>query len=470
MTAQRRPLRRWAGATSTPFWLDRLPDDPAAPPLRTAASAGLAIVGGGFTGLWAALLAKQADPARDVVLLEGRTCGWAASGRNGGFCSSSRTHGLANGQARWPEELDLLEQLGRDNLAELVDDVHRLGIDCDLETTGELTVAVAPWQLEGLEEDAELARRTGHKAELLDADGVRQLVDSPTYLGGLFLPGATVMLDPGKLAAGLRRACLQAGVRLYEHTPVTGVRSARGDSRVVVETREGSVLAERVLLATNAFPSPLRRLRLLTVPVYDYVLVTEPLSPAQLDSVGWRGRQGISDAGNLFHYYRLTDDNRILWGGYDAVYHPGSRVGPAYDQRPATFDALADHFAETFPTLADVAFTHAWGGAIDTSTRFCASAGTALRGHLAWVLGFTGLGVGATRFMAATALDLLDGVDSERTRLRMVREKAVPFPPEPVRSLGIAATQWSLRQSDAHGGRRNLWLRTLDRLGLGFDS
>jgi glycine/D-amino acid oxidase-like deaminating enzyme len=230
------------------------------------------------------------------------------------------------------------------------------------------------------------------------------------------------------------------------------------------------VRARRVALGTNAFPALVRRVRLHTVPVYDYVLTTEPLSPVQRKSIGWAGRQGLDDMTNQFHYYRLTRDGRILWGGYDAIYHFGRRIGASLDQRPETFDLLARQFFETFPQLEGVRFSHRWGGAIDTCTRFCAFFGTAHGGRAAYALGFTGLGVGATRFGAEVMLDLLDGADTERTRLGMVRRKPLPFPPEPLAWVGIEATRRSLAAADRNQGRRNLWLRTLDRAGLGFDS
>ncbi len=174
--------------------------------------------------------------------------------------------------------------------------------------------------------------------------------------------------------------------------------------------------------------------------------------------------------GNQFHYYRLTADNRILWGGYDAVYHAGGRIRPGYDQRTATFRLLAEHFAETFPQLDGVRFTHRWGGVIDTCSRFCAFFGRAYGGKLSYVVGYTGLGVGASRFGADVMLDLLRGEPTERTGLWMVRSKPTPFPPEPLRTAVIQLTRWSLARADAHNGRRNHWLRLLDALGLGFDS
>ncbi|MFD2354916.1 NAD(P)/FAD-dependent oxidoreductase [Nonomuraea ferruginea] len=204
--------------------------------------------------------------------------------------------------------------------------------------------------------------------------------------------------------------------------------------------------------------------------MYDYALMTEPLSDAQLGEIGWRNRQGVGDGANQFHYYRLTDDNRILWGGYDAVYYNGGLVKPEYEQRDETFVKLAGHFYDTFPQLSDVRFTHRWGGVIDTCSRFSAFYGQAHGGRLAYAVGYTGMGVGATRFGANVMLDLLSGQRTERTELRMVREKPMPFPPEPVRSGVIQFTRWSIAKADEHQGKRNLWLRTLDRMGLGFDS
>src|SRR5689334_1792962 len=166
------------------YWLDR-PDAPEpAPALHQATTADLAVVGGGFTGLWTALLAKERDPGRDVVLLEGRTAGWAASGRNGGFCSASLTHGLRNGLDRFPSEMATLERLGRENLDGIGRSVAEHGIDCSFERTGELTVATAPWQAEELREVPALAAQVGGSSQWLDADAVRAKVDSPTYLGG----------------------------------------------------------------------------------------------------------------------------------------------------------------------------------------------------------------------------------------------------------------------------------------------
>ncbi len=305
-------------------------------------------------------------------------------------------------------------------------------------------------------------------------------------MGGAWYRDSCALVDPARLARGLRQACLNAGVRIYENTRVRAIADARPGSRtgaggaparggagsppLVLTAPYGSVRARQVALATGAYPSLLRRVRNYIVPVYDYVLMTEPLSAGHLASLGWRNRQGAANAGNQFHYFRLTADDRILWGGYDAVYYNGGRVRASHDQRPETFARLAEHFFATFPQLEGVSFEYAWGGVLDTCSRFCAFYGTARRGRLAYASGHTGLGVGASRFGANVMLDLLSGEPTERTALELVRSRPVPFPPEPARSAVIQLTRASLARADRDGGRRNVWLRTLDRLGLGFDS
>jgi glycine/D-amino acid oxidase-like deaminating enzyme len=454
-----------------PFWLDQPGALALAPALNGRERAELAVIGGGFTGLWAALQAKEAEPGRDVVLVEARRVAGAATGRNGGFCSASLTHGTGNGLERFPGELATLERLGRANLDAIEKTIAARGIDCDFRRTGELAVATRDWQLAGLRESAATLARLGGDPVLLDAAEVRAEVSSPTYAGGMWDRTGCATVDPARLAWGLQRACLEAGVRIYEDTPVQAIVPEPGPAGCLeLRTPAGTVQARHVAMGTGAFDPLLRRLRYYVVPVYDYVLVTEPLTAAQLASIGWQRRQGVGDSANQFHYYRLTADNRILWGGYDAVYYCGSKIADSLDQRPATFAKLAQHFFETFPQLEGLSFSHSWGGVIDTCSRFCAFFGTAMAGRLAYAVGYTGLGVGASRFGAAVMLDLLSGQETERTELEMVRTRPLPFPPEPVRAAGINLTRWSLARADENDGKRNLWLRTLDRVGLGFDS
>ncbi|MFB7599403.1 NAD(P)/FAD-dependent oxidoreductase [Streptomyces sp. NPDC056160] len=467
-------MTRWTGSLSeaqpAPYWLDDPGRPRPEPALTGTETCDLLVVGGGYSGLWTALIAKERDPRADVVLVEGREVGWAASGRNGGFCAASLTHGLSNGLTRWPDEIHKLEELGARNLDAIEEAVARHGIDCEFERTGEIDVATEPYQARELREwHAELEQKgLAEGLELLDRDAVREQVASPTFEAGLWDHRGVAMLHPAKLAWGLKEACLRLGVRVHERTPALTLRPY--GAGMSVGTPYGAVRARQVALGTNVFPNLVKRVRSYTVPVYDYALMTEPLTDAQRESIGWKNRQGLGDSANQFHYFRLSADNRILWGGYDAVYPYGGRVRAEHDDRPETYAKLAKHFFTCFPQLEGVRFTHAWGGAIDTCSRFSAFFGTAHQGKVAYAAGYTGLGVGATRFGAEVMLDLLAGERTERTELEMVRRKPLPFPPEPLAWTGIALTKWSLARADAHEGRRNLWLRTLDRLGLGFDS
>ena len=441
-----------------PLWLDT-PDRPAPrPPVHGDVEVDLAVVGAGFTGLWTALRAVERAPDTRVIVLEADRIAEHATGRNGGFCEATLTHGEANGKSRWPGEYDAMYRMGLANLDAIESTVGCYGIECGWARGGALAVATRPHEVADLEPDV---------PGFLDAEAVRRMVDSPTYLAGRHEPDECAVVDPARLAWGLADAAERLGVRIAEGTRVDRIRKA--GSGVELTTPGGTVRAGRVALATNVFPSLLRRLRLSTVPVYDYVLATEPLTDDQLAALRWDPAIGIADSGNQFHYYRLTSDRRILFGGYDAIYHFGRGIEAGHEERPATYEVLARHLAETFPQLGDIRFSHRWAGVIDTSTRFCAFYGSTHGGRTAYALGFTGLGVGASRFAADVMLDLLAGEDTERTRLEMVRTKPMPFPPEPLAWIGIQLTRWSLARADATG-RRNLWLRLLDRLGLGFDS
>lgn len=446
------------------MWLDPdlLGERPQFDRLPGMMSCDLLVVGGGYTGLWTALHAAERNPGSRIVLIESERVGWAASGRNGGFVDPSLTHGAANGKARWPAEFDELERVALANFEGMHSDIVGYGMAVDWERTGMLTVATEPYQVDKLHRAA-----LSGEGRFLDRDAVRAQVDSPTYRAGLLDPNCAIV-NPARLVIELARACAQKGVRIYEHTVARVIDSDSGAVKVV--TTAGTVTAGQVVLATNVFPSLLRRNRFHTIPVYDYAVATEPLTDDQLDRIGWRSRQGVGDSANQFHYYRLSADNRILWGGYDAIYHYGGRVDARYEDRPESFRKLAAHFFLTFPQLDDVRFGHRWAGPIDANSRFCAHWGLAERGRVAYSNGFTGLGVAAARFAADVCLDLLEGVPTERTELEMVRRRPTPFPPEPVASIGVQATRWSLDWADHHGGRRNLFLRTLDRIGLGFDS
>ncbi len=428
------------------------------------------VVGGGYTGLWSALALTDTEPGLRIAVLEQATVAFGASGRNGGFCQASLTHGISNGIRHFPEELDRLEQEGIDNIRGLIDFTREHGIDCDLEETGTIAFADQPYQVEEFREWADESAQYGETVEFWDRDRAYDEVHSPLWLAGLYSPpGRDVMLDPAALCRGLARVARERGIRIHEHTRVTGVTRRAGG--VTVTTAGGAqVRAAHVVVATSAYSGWFRRLSPLFVPVYDYALVSAPLTAAQHEAIGWYGRQGLSDANNQFHYFRLTADDRILWGGYDAIHYFGSQVAPELDSRPATFERLQAQFRRTFPQLADLAFPYRWGGAIDTTSRFTVTFGQTMGGRVTYALGYTGLGVGASRWAGGVVRDFILRPDEDRLQLRLVTSPPIPFPPEPLRSLAVDTVRGELDRADREDGRRSLILRSLDAIGVGFDS
>ncbi len=456
----------WAGASPEPFWHSTVSTSPPSPPLATDSTCDLAIVGGGFTGLWTALKARARWPDARIVLLEGGRCGQDASGRTGGFCAPSISHGVSNALARFPAEAAELIRLGRQNLDDYAQDVSDYGMETGFQRCGKLNVAATPWQADGLESMARHYQRFGIECTLLTGDALRAKLDSPAYTAGLYEPNYG-LINPARTVSELRRVCVEQDIVIHEQSTVTAL--SKTGSHVALKTPNAQLSAKQVVLATNARVPLLKRLRAAFIPIYDYSLVTEPLSEAQWASIGWSGPHGIADSSNQFHYFRKTPDNRMLWAGYDAIYHYGSNRDAGNLQRPESFARLAAQFAEAFPPLADVRFSHAWGGIIDTSARTTFFVGRAWGGRVAYAMGFTGQGVSASRFAALTMLDLLEGADTERTRLRMPRRWPVPFPPEPFRSMAVRRAQRDLARED-RTGHRSTFLRTLDRFGIGFDS
>lgn len=450
------------------IWLDRPRSLPEFAPLERDTTAELLVIGAGLTGLWAAIEAAAAGLS-EIVVVDSGAVGGGASGRCGGFINASITHGIAHGHSRWPDEMARIVRLQEALWDDTLDLLRSEGAGDVIVPAGKLTVATNRHHAAGLAGSVEILRQYGQDAELLDERGVRELVDSPTYLGGYRHRTANGVCDPARLTDVLATLASRRGAQLAERTHVTGLTRDRRGSIVARTSTGGAIRAERVLLATNASPPLRRRLRHRVIPVYDHVIATAPLRPDQWEAIGWREPFGITDAGNQFHYYRATPTGGILFGGWDATYHFGGRVDEQLEQRGATHRLLAEHLVATFPQLDGIEITHAWGGPIDSTSRFTPTFGTAWDGRLGWAIGFTGLGVGASRFAALASLDLLSGRSTERTGLSMVRRAPIPFPPEPLRWPVIALTKRALAAED-RTGRRGPWLRLLHRLGVGFDT
>ena len=438
-------------------------------PLAGAEEADVAVVGAGLTGLWTALFLKELEPGLAVAVVEQGLAAYGASGRNGGMLSETVDHGHGLAIEHFGEaEARRLAALGERNVAELTAFLEARGIDCDYEPTGRLMVALTPAHLEEAHRTVETARRLGLESfHFLDRAAVQAEVHSPLYQGGVRVTGGGI-LDPVKLVDGLRGEAERLGVRVYEHSRVTGV--APSGATVRVRTEGGELRARHVVLATSAYthhllPQVTHRF----IPLYDYILVSDPLTSTQREAIGWRRRQGVTDGRTFFNYYRLTADDRILWGTSEAAYYAGNRVDPSCDHSPAHYAALRASFQRHFPALGGLEWPYAWGGAICSTTRMTPYFGRAHGGRVSYGLGYTGHGLGTTRLAGRILAHMALGRPSELLELSLVRKKPFPYPPEPLRSWSVAAVTRALRRVD-QGERPGLVLRMLERMGIGFSS
>ncbi len=450
------------------YWLAIRPS--AAPhPLEGTQRTDLAIVGAGLTGLWTALFLKQLDPACDVTVIEQGVAAYGGSGRNAGMLSETidHSHQLAIDHFGM-EEAGLLARLGQENVEEMLAYLRDRSIDCDFEASGRLMVALTSAQLEESYRTVETAQRLGITSfSLLDGPAMRAELDSPLYLGGVMVSSGGI-LNPVKLVDGLRREAERLGVRVLERSRILGLdTNGRG---VRLRGERGTVDAGKAILATSAYthhlvPSVAARV----IPLYDYILVSEPLTGARLDLIGWRRRQGVTDGRTFFNYYRLTRDNRILWGTSEAAYYAGNRVDPSCDHSESHYRSLRESFRRHFPALARLEFPYSWGGAICSTTRMTPFCGSARGGRILYGLGYTGHGLGSTRLIGRALAHQALEKPSPLLDLALVKRKPLPYPPEPLRGLAVNAVTRALRRVDA-GGRPNLLLRMLDLAGIGFSS
>lgn len=431
--------------------------------------ADVAIVGAGFTGLWTALFLKELEPALSVCILEQADSGYGASGRNAGIVGETLDHSHELAAVHFgAAEARELARLGRENLDELGRFLEGRGIDAELERAGQLTMALTPAHVRQLNASVEFAHGLGLTDwRFLSAKEAQTEVRSPLYLGALLAPQSAV-LHPIKLLDGLRREALRLGVRIFEHTPVGTLSFPRG--RVRMLSPGGAVTSEKAVLATNAYTHRLWP-RLLTrfLPLYDYILVSEPLTPSQREAIGWRRNRGVTDARTFFNYSRLTSDGRLLWGTSEAVYYRGNRVDESCDHSAVHYASLHSSFGRHFPQLSDLRFPYAWGGPICSTTRLTPFFGSAAGGRLCYGLGYTGHGIGSTRLAGKILAHLVLGRESPLLELSMVRRKPFPYPPEPLRAPVVGAVTRALRRVD-QGSKPGLLLRALQALGIGFSS
>lgn len=450
------------------FWLSRLPPREITP-LEGVRETGIAVIGAGLTGLWTAIFLKQLDPNLDVAVVEQGIAAWGASGRNAGMLSETvdHSHSLAV-QHFGPEEASRLARLGETNVAELTGFLRDRAIDCDYEPSGRFMVALTPAHVEEGHRNVELARSLGIETfRALSAEEIRAEVHSPLYLGAVAVAGGGI-LDPARLTDGLRREAERLGVKVYERSVVTALEA--DGAGVAVRTERGKLKARRAVLATSAYTHHLLPgITWRFIPLYDYILVSQPLTESQWKSIGWKGRQGITDGRSFFNYYRPTADGRILWGTSEATYYSGNRVDPSCDHSPRHYESLKASWKRHFPDLAGLEWPYAWGGAICSTTRLTPFFGHALNDRVVYGLGFTGHGLGSTRIAGRILAHLATETPSDLLKLSLVTKPPFPYPPEPFRTLAVNSVTNALRRVD-QGKRPSLLLRVLDRLGLGFSS
>jgi glycine/D-amino acid oxidase-like deaminating enzyme len=419
------------------LWWDTLPDDLVGPeraPLPGPADVDVAVVGGGYTGLWTAYYLAQADPTLSIMVIESRVAGFGASGRNGGWASalfptswakvaheSSREDAVALQRAMF----DTVDEVGRVAAAE--------GIDCHYRKGGVITLARTPLQLDRARAEIEDARSWGFGEEdfsLLSADEARGVLDATDILGATRSPHCA-SIHPARLVRGLAQAVERLGVRIHEGTRVTAIEPR------LVRTDRGDVRADRIVRATEAWTSQLPGHERDIAPVYSLMLATEPL-PAELWSqIGLRRGETFNDHRHLIIYGQRTMDDRFAFGGRGAPYHFGSTIKPEYDRDPGVYDELWRVLRDLFPGLHGRAVTHRWGGPLGIPRDWFPTVAFDPATGLGSAGGYVGDGVASSNLAGRTLADLLRDEDTERTRLPWVNRRQRRWEPEPFRWLGV---------------------------------
>lgn len=433
------------------FWLATAGPYEENAPLDGDTEVDVAVVGGGFCGLSTAYYLRRADPSLRVAVLEDKVVGYGASGRNAGFAMTLM--GLTLDVTSWrfgkakTKQAYQFGQRAVDHIGQLVDS-H--GIDCDYEKPGLLTVATNPAQAKRLQHEIKLAGELGVQGlEWFDTHMTRAEVHSPTYLGARW-EAQCALINPAKFVRGMKRVAMEQGAQIYERTPVAELRQGR---ELRLETPWGRVKAEKVVFATNAFSSQFPQLKGKQFPVFTYIVLTEPLSEEQLGAIGWGKRQGIEDARNLIHYYRLTADNRVLFGGSDAMYYFGGPLDR--DRNAVVFRRLERDLKHTFPSLKDVRIEYRWGGPVSLPLDFFPAIGYLGKDkRVAYSLGCVGHGVAMMNMAGQIMRDLVLERQSEFTELFFVNRRVLPLPPEPLRFALGESLRYVFKAQDAWEARR----------------
>ncbi|HEY4450881.1 MAG TPA: FAD-dependent oxidoreductase [Solirubrobacteraceae bacterium] len=434
------------------FWWRSLggPPPPRAP-LSGTVEADVAIVGGGYTGLWTAYYLKRAQPSLRIVVLEREVSGFGASGRNGGWVS-----GFFSGPPRAYER-----RAGRGSYAplqramfETVDEVGRVlaeeAIDADFIKAGQLGVALN--RAQELRHRALIRDGRAHGVEEADlvelsAEQTAARVRVAGACSATFSPHVA-RVHPAKLVRGLAASVERLGVSIHEHTPVTATAAHRA------LTPLGAVHARWIVRATEGYTASLAGLRRALVPMNSSMIVTEPLAATSWDAIGWSGSELIADGAHVYVYLQRTEDGRIAIGGRGRPYRFGSRTDGAGETAGATIESLRGHLAEMFPAAAGAAIEHAWSGVLGVPRDWCPAVAADARSGLAWAGGYVGEGLAASNLAGRTLRDLILARDTPLTALAWVGRAPARWEPEPLRWAAIHAV-YSLYRSADRSERRH---------------
>ncbi|HVB91073.1 MAG TPA: FAD-dependent oxidoreductase [Acidimicrobiales bacterium] len=451
------------------LWWDAIPDPlPPRPALVRDLQVDVCVVGAGFTGLWTALALAEADPALRIAVLEKEVAGFGASGRNGGWCSAlfatsdsalARLHGLAPMRAMRRAMQETVDIVGRTSAAE--------GIDCHYAKGGSIDLVRHEAQRPRAMAEIDVARAHGFcedDVRWLTATEAREVIGVEDVLGATFTPHCAVV-QPALLARGLADAVERRGVAVYEHTEVTAIMPGSAGSSPVVRTTGGTVTAEVVVRATEAWTPRLPGHERALVPVYSLMVATEPLGEDFWAAAGLPERTTFADYRHMIIYGQRTADGRIAFGGRGAPYHFASKVRPSFDTEPAVHALLRQTLTELFPALGSARFTHAWGGPLGIPRDWHSSVGLDRVRGLAWAGGYVGDGVATTNLAGRTLADLITGADTGLTRLPWVGHVSPDWEPEPFRWLGVNAGLWTMKLADRTEERKGRPSRLAERLG-----
>ena len=426
------------------LWLDTYGPYTPEPSLKGDIAVDVAVIGGGFTGIATACELRRADAALKVAVLEARTIGYGASGRNGSF--GMTVVGLGFGTTAMIRGKQFLKEAHAfmERAVDTLDDlIQREKLDCDRIRPGFLRVATAPAYVARLHHEVELMKSLGFGGiDWIDAEAVRARVNSPRYIGAMWEP-RLLLINPAKLVREEKRLALKLGVSVYENTPVTEITS---QPIFRLKTPEGTVSAQKLVFATNAYSHLFPQLRRKQIPAFTYMIATEPLTPAQLEPIGWKGFEGVEDARNLIHYYRRTPDNRLVMGG--------GPVGLTYangldaDSNEAAWRHLEEHIGFLFPSLRGVRITHRWGGPFSVTLNLTPALGYLGDERAVYSVGCIGHGVSLTHLNAQVLRDLLLGRKSDLLDCPFVNRRVIPWPPEPLRIMAAAGLRAYLQAED----------------------